>query len=325
MGSNCAELFDGSGQLKPSAERHSGAVLVAAQPVLAAGAFLSDDSKMNGFDWRRMCQAFALMIAGLFTTVAVAQEPERTHTIPFLPSASDELGRIGVARVINHSDEAGEVRIDAIDDEGESYGPVMLAVDAGEAVHFNSDDLENGNAAKGLSGDAGPGQGALRLQLSSELDIEVLSYVRTSDGFLTAMHDTAPSEDGKHRIAFFNPGSNTSQVSRLRLVNPGEEAAEVSIVGVDDRGESPGSEVTTTIASGASRTFTAAALESGGEGTRGCAWRRRGQVAVDGGVCATARRDEPAVGPRRVPDQPVDGAGERGGQRPFCPVHAAGV
>ena len=280
MGSNCAELFDGSGQLKPSAERHSGAVLVAGQPVLAAGAFLSsDDSKMNGFDWRRMCQAFALMIAGLFTTVAVAQEPEGTHTLPYLPSGSDALGRIGVARVINHSGEAGEVRIDAFDDEGQSYGPVMLAVDAGEAVHFNSDDLENGNAAKGLSGSAEAGQGAWRLQLSSELDIEVLSYVRTTDGFLTAMHDTVPSDGGRHRVVFFNPGSNDSQVSRLRLVNPGEEAAEVSIVGVDDRGESPGGEVTTTIPAGASRTYTAAALESGGEGLEG----RSGTARASGG------------------------------------------
>ena len=40
-------------------------------------------------------------------------------------------------------------------------------------------------------------------------------------------------------------------------------------MGVDDRGESPGSEVTTTIPAGASRTFTAAALESGGEGFEG--------------------------------------------------------
>ena len=83
------------------------------------------------------------------------------------------------------------------------------------------------------------------------------------------MHDTVPSAGGRHRVAFFNPGSNASQVSRLRLVNPGEEEAEVSIVGIDDRGESPGSEVTTTIPAGASRTFTAAALESGGEGFEG--------------------------------------------------------
>ncbi len=158
---------------------------------------------------------------------------------------------------------------DAVDDEGESYGSVVLAIGAGEAAHFNSDDLENGNAEKDLSGATGSGEGDWRLQLTSDLDIEVLSYIRTADGFLTSMHDTVPSEGGRHRVAFFNPGSNTSQVSRLRLVNPGDEAAEVSIVGVDDRGESPGSEVTTTIPAGASRTYTAAALESGGEGLEG--------------------------------------------------------
>ena len=40
-------------------------------------------------------------------------------------------------------------------------------------------------------------------------------------------------------------------------------------MGVDDRGASPGSEVTTTIPAGASRTFTAAALESGSEELQG--------------------------------------------------------
>ena len=191
------------------------------------------------------------------------------HFVPYLPSASDALGRLGVARVINHSAEAGEVRIDAFDDEGQSYGPVMLSIDAGEAVHFHSEHLENGTEERELSGALGPGEGAWRLELSSELDIEVLSYVRSADGLLTAMHDTVPSEGGRHRVAIFNPASNTIRVSRLRLVNPGEEAAEVSITGVDDRGESAGSEVTTTIPGGASRTFTATDLESGGEGLEG--------------------------------------------------------
>ena len=113
----------------------------------------------------------------------------------------------------------------------------------------------------------------LRLGNTPELQIgripERLSYVITADGLLTAMHDTVPSAGGRHRVAIFNPGSNTNRVSRLRLVNPGEEAAEVSIVGVDDGGESPGSEVPTTIPAGASRTFTAAELESGGEGLEG--------------------------------------------------------
>ena len=205
---------------------------------------------MIGLDWRRARHALAATIVGLCVAASAAQEPERTYTLPYLPSGSDALGRQGFVRVINHSDEAGEVRIDAFDDEGDSYGPVMLSIDAGEAVYFHSNDLENGNVEKGLSGALGPGEGAWRLELSSELDIEVLSYVRSADGVLAAMHDTVPSAGGRHRVAFFNPANNTIRVSRLRLVNPGEEAAEVSIVGVDDRGESPGSEVTTTIPAG---------------------------------------------------------------------------
>ena len=100
---------------------------------------------MNGFDWRQASRVLTTTIAGLFIVASAAQEPERNHAIPFFPSASDEV-REGFARVINHATEAGEVRIDAVDGEGESYGPVMLSIDAGEAVHFNSDDLESGNA-----------------------------------------------------------------------------------------------------------------------------------------------------------------------------------
>ena len=118
-----------------------------------------EEPKVNGFDWRQASKVLTTTIAGLFIIAAAAQEPERNHAIPFFPSASDEV-REGFVRVINHSDKAGEVRIDAIDDEGESYGPVMLPIDAGEAVHFNSDDLENGNAEKGLSDGVGPGEGA---------------------------------------------------------------------------------------------------------------------------------------------------------------------
>ena len=195
---------------------------------------------MNGFDWRRARQALAATIVGLCVSASAAQEPERTHTLPYLPSASDALGRTGVARVINHSDEAGEVRIDGFDDEGQSYGPVTLSIDAGEAVHFHSEHLESGTEERGLSGALGPGEGAWRLELSSELDIEVLSYVITADGLLTAMHDTVPSAGGRHRVAIFNPDISTNRMSHLRLVNPGEEAAEVSMwastTGVSPRG-----------------------------------------------------------------------------------------
>ena len=195
-----------------------------------------------------------------------------THRIGLFPSAADALGRQGFARIINRSGSDGEVSIVARDDAGTEYGPVTLAIGAGETKHFNSEDLETGNAGKGLDGATGPpGEGAWRLELSSTLDLLVLSYIRTSDGFLTSMHDfVARTEAGQHRVAIFNPGKNANQVSRLRLVNPGAERTEVRIEGIDDAGRSPGEAVVFTLDGGASRTLDAKALESGsGDGVSG--------------------------------------------------------
>ena len=185
------------------------------------------------------------------------------HHVLLFPAAADAT-RQGFARVINHDARAGSVEIDAIDDHGVMYGPVTLAIDANETVHFNSDDLEDGNEAKGLPTGTGPGDGNWRLVLSSDLDLEVLAYIRTNDGFLTAMHDVVPEgEDGRHRVAIFNPGNNVDQVSRLRLINPGDADAEVTVTGIDDAGASPGDEVQVSIPATTATTLDAQELESG--------------------------------------------------------------
>ena len=211
-------------------------------------------------------ESAALVVCVLLAGASVGMAAE--HTVPFVPSASDTV-RQGFVRVINHGDSAGEVRIDAIDDSGTGFGPLSLSLDPHQTRHFNSDDLEMGNADKGLTGSTGAGSGDWRLILSSDLDIEVLAYIRTTDGFLTAMHDVAPAAGRHHRIAMANPGSNLNQISRLRLVNPGPTDADVTITGVDDDGESPGEGVVFSIPAGASRTYTAAELESGFAGVQG--------------------------------------------------------
>ena len=192
-----------------------------------------------------------------------------THSVALFPSASDPLERQGFVRVVNRSDQAGEVRIDAWDDDGTRRGPVTLAIGAHETKHFNSDDLEGGNPGKGLDGSTGSGEGGWRLVLTSPLELEVLAYIRTEDGFLTSMHDVAPSTGAEHRVVTFNPGRNDKQVSKLRLINPGAGAAEVRIEGTDDDGRSSDGAVEFTLAPVASRTFTAQELESGAEAFTG--------------------------------------------------------
>ena len=206
-----------------------------------------------------------------------ARESAGVHRVPLFPPASDPHGRQGFARVVNRSDAAGEVRIEAFDDTRWSYGALTLSVGARQTRHFNSADLEFGNAAKGLSGSTGAGEGDWRLELTSELDIEVLSYVRTVGGYgyVTPMHDTAAQEareaQGPRRyyVPVFHPARHEAQRSRLHLVNLGAEQARVGIDGVDDAGGLPPAGASLVLGAGETRVLTAAGLEDGAAGVAG--------------------------------------------------------
>lgn len=202
------------------------------------------------------------LAAGLFSlSVVLAVVPASGATVPYFPSASDAFGRQGFVRVINHSNEAGDVMIEAIDDGGSSFGPVSLAIEANEAVQFNSNDLEHGNRLKGLPSGVGRGHGDWRLVVTSDLRVEVLVYVRTRDGFVP-FHDVVPKMNGEHRVAVFNPGSNANQMSQLRIINTGDQEASVRVTGIDDTGN-PGGAAELGVSPGAARTVSAADLEGG--------------------------------------------------------------
>ena len=208
----------------------------------------------------------------------------RRHHVPLLPAVGGR--RDGFVRVVNLGHAAGEALIDAVDDAGESHGPVRLRLDGRQTVHFNGRDLAQGNAAKGLDGAVGAGQGDWRLTLTSTLDLLVLSYVRAPDGYLAAMHDVAPvAEDGAHRMPFFNPGSEARHQSQLRLLNDGGEAVSARITGIDDAGRAS-TAATLRVPAGAALTVTAAELEAGGAAISGRlgdgAGRWRLRLAADG-------------------------------------------
>ena len=164
-------------------------------------------------------------------------EPETfVHTLPAVPGA-DAGGIQGFIRILSVSDRVGEVEIHAIDDTGQRRGPVTLDLNAFQTRHFNSHDLENGNAAKGLHGGVGDGTGMWRLELETELLIQPLAYIRTADNFVTSMHQVARAlsdNELRYHVPFFNPGSNTAIRSLLRVINPNTTSASVAIAGLDD-------------------------------------------------------------------------------------------
>ena len=208
----------------------------------------------------------------------------RTH-VPLLPGSSNPL-REGILRIVNPSARAGEVRITAVDDAGWRREPVILNIGAGETAQLRSRDLERGNPAMGLDGATGPGTGDWRLEVSSDLGVDVLPYVRTADGTLRGVRDVAPATDNVHRVALFNPADGLDAAGRLRLTNRGAQALRADITGIDDTGASPGGEVSVGIAAHESVLLTAAELEVGGAKLNGAlgdgegAWRLR--VASDG-------------------------------------------
>ena len=197
------------------------------------------------------------------------------HEVPLFIAAGRADGRQGFVRIINRSEESGEVHIAAFDDAGKAAERVKLAIEPFQTIHFNSEHLERGDANRDLAA-VGDGAGDWRLILASPLVLEVLAYVRTPDGFLTAMHDTVPFVEGAHQVRFFNPASNARQRSLLRLANPGANPVAVTITGVDDQGRSPGTAVRLTVPAGAARTLNSAQLEEG-DGRSGALGDGRGK------------------------------------------------
>ena len=188
-------------------------------------------------------------------TAEVDGDGQLVHRVPLVPAAGGNVQ--GFVRVTNHGEGAGEATVRAIDDSGIERGALTLALAGRQTVGFNSDDLAQGNAAKGLTGSVGAGEGDWRLEIESELPIEVLAYARTKDGFVTSLHDAAPAVGRDRHVAVLNPGANWRQVSSLRLVNPGDQMAEVEISAVDDAGESPGVGASALLPAGSSATWTA--------------------------------------------------------------------
>ena len=184
----------------------------------------------------------------------------------YFGSPASETTRQTFLRIINTSSETGTVTISGIDDNGSIApgGDLMFQLGPNEAKQMNAQDLEAGNLSKGLLGMLGDGKGRWRYTVSADIDIQVMSLVRTPDGFLTNLSRVTPVSGNTNEVFFFNPASNTNQVSSLRIVNDSNQQGSVTISGIDDNGDdAPGGDVTFNISANSGMSITALDLENG--------------------------------------------------------------
>lgn len=130
------------------------------------------------------------IFASLFCCFMMPVQAAEQWLYLFFPSDNDV--QQSFVRINNRSHEAGILTITGIDDAGvASPNTVTLSFTAGQSRNFNSDDLENGNSSKGLTGALGDGTGNWRLKFESELDLDVSGLFRNSIGFVNIVHTSA--------------------------------------------------------------------------------------------------------------------------------------
>ena len=163
--------------------------------------------------------------------------------IPYFVSAADP-DKQSVVRIawpnyyeLSSCDPMPTVTITAYNDNGDRMDPIEVEMPSCETrvLTFNSTDLEYGNSDKHIPhGIAGSTMGDWWLRLESESNFVVQSFVRTSDGLLTPMHDSVPIE--RRAVFTFNPAANTNQASFLRIVNTSDtDSALFEVRGCADR------------------------------------------------------------------------------------------
>ena len=216
-----------------------------------------------------------------------------------------------MVRVVNRSPESAEVAIEAFDATDRAHERLRLSLGGHSSEQFDAMNLEQASSEKGLTGSTGSGEGDWWLELTSGSDIEVLSYVDTATGPLSALRGAAGVETdaGMRYEALLLSGA----AGELRRLNAGGETVAVRVSGTDDAG-APGGEVEVTLAPWVARTLTASALAEG-SGVRGAlgsgtgSWRLSlesdGEIDVlslvrgAGGMLSdVSRRGRPAGAPR---------------------------
>ena len=172
---------------------------------------------------------------------AAASEPYAL-LIPYIPRPGQ--ANQGFFSFENYGTTKASASVSLYDEHGTAVATADVSLPPGVTRWVNAVDLIRGNASKGISvtpqGTARSPSLWARVQPGER--VQVFAYVRSRAGFVTAMSRTAANvktRDGRRAalLPFFNPGSNTSVRSELRLVNPTDQNRTVLIGAWDSSGE----------------------------------------------------------------------------------------
>ena len=206
---------------------------------------------------------FVRLLCILASIVMCVVSQGAAHHVHFFPNGSDPVTGTGVLRIINHSSEEGSVSVVAIDDAGTRSESTTFQVAAEGITTLRSADLENGNSSLELTG-IGSGQGPWRLELTTDLDLEILSYVIGTNGQVSPMQIPVFGNNGRFQFSFSDP-PDTSIEYFLRLINRSTDGdVFVTVSGRDDSGLEHGP-VVVAIDPDSARQIAVNDLESGSE------------------------------------------------------------
>ena len=167
-------------------------------------------------------------------------------------------------RFYNPNDATTQFEVYGIDDDGvaNKSGPVSFSLGPQEGLHFTSQDLENGNTDKGLSGSFCDGAGKWQLIVRSDNSIGVMSLMRAPGGFLTSMNETVPSTGNDHYVYFVKDPAETTQQSFVRILNLTTQSGTVTVTGYDDAGNEGGT-MSFTLAANDAQQLNSSDIETG--------------------------------------------------------------
>ena len=199
------------------------------------------------------------------------------ETIWLVPYAPLGISPQGFYSFENAEDYARTADILLLSDSGRLLRRAKIRVPGGQLTHINSRDILEGNPGKGITSTviAQPREGeAAWAFVTAPAHMWIRAYVRTPGGFVSGMSDTLEeyiSEGGYavEHATFFNPGSNQSIVSVLRILNAIGRPRTAVITGTDALGFRSG-QVRCRIGANQALMLSARALE---EGPRGCTGR----------------------------------------------------